>query len=179
MRSYLFAIVIAMLPICPAARADTIFNLHSNEALGALIEGTVDINTTTGVVDFADLTYTYNGLIETFMEPVQQSPYNGDYLTLFSAFNGSIFSGYYYRLILPVTTLVGYQGGLICSEVNGFGGACALLSTTQRNGSFYDDALDGTLTPNTASSVTPEPSSLALFCTGLLGVVGVVRKRCA
>lgn len=37
----------------------------------------------------------------------------------------------------------------------------------------------GTFTSSASSAVTPEPSSIALLGTGLLGIVGVVRKRFA
>lgn len=42
-----------------------------------------------------------------------------------------------------------------------------------------DGDVEGPLTTFTVSSVTPEPSSLALLGTGMLGIAGVVRKRFA
>ena len=178
MRRTLLVTVLALLPIAPAALADTTFNLLSHQADGSLIEGFVDINTVLGKVDFADLTYSadgsFKGPIQTFMTPVQESNDDGYTLTLFPAFKGSVFTGYYYDLRLPVTTLVGYDGGPICSlDAGGCGGA---VSTTLLNGGSAGDALDGTLALNEPSTVTPEPSSFGLLCTGLMGMAGLVRK---
>lgn len=181
MRRYFFALALALLPIGPAAHADTTFNLFSHQGDGSIIEGYVDINTTAGSIDFADLTYSpdgsFKGVIETFMRPVQQFNYHGYYYTAFPAFTGSVFTGYYYDLRLPVPSLVGYGGGPICSvSAGGCGGD---LSTTELNGEFYGDAEDGTLSPNEAisgTSITPEPSSFALLCTGLLGVAASLRR---
>ena len=72
----------------------------------------------------------------------------------------------------------GYGDTAITSLVIGesFGGGSPV-------GSIYNDVnidninLDVPAVPPT--TVTPEPSSIALFCTGILGLTGVIRKRLA
>lgn len=73
-------------------------------------------------------------------------------------------------LTLPVASLVGYQGGDLCTHSH--------WCSTGPNSSFINIQnnwlTDGTFTP---VSLAPEPSSLSLVVLGIGAVSGVLRKR--
>jgi hypothetical protein len=74
-------------------------------------------------------------------------------------------------LSLPVGSLVGYDGSLLCSAVTDCTGEPSVYNAGS-SGVGFDS---GSLTPEAAA--TPEPSSLALLGSGALGLAGVLRRR--
>jgi hypothetical protein len=174
------AIVFAVSLTC---RADTvtIFDLNATLDNGfgtgtaGSATGTVTIDVTTGVVTALDLvasTTAASGLGAT-STTFTTVDYVGEYPDpLDPTYDIQSLTGSNSLLLaLPVGSLVGYDGSLVCSAV----AACSGVSVygVDISGGVYFDS--GSLTPEVAA--TPEPSSLALLGSGVLGFAGVLRRR--
>jgi len=83
-------------------------------------------------------------------------------------------AGTSFYLTLPVSSLVGYTGGPLCTiSLIPCGGDYTTLYTGESDENFYFE-LGGDLTPDTP---VPEPSTLLLLATGMVGVAGTARRR--
>jgi hypothetical protein len=158
----------ALLSASLIARADsyTTFDLNSSYIFGGTIDGTLTLDTTTDLFTSADLTVAgFVGYQDGTLANVGlQGEGIGEYgVNVFSS--GSPFADL--NLFLPELTLAGYDGSPIVFPTN-------VSFLTFPNLYF---AGTGTLEP--ATSVTPEPGSLLLLATGLLGLAVLWRRQFA
>ena len=173
MRKSLFAII-ATLALTLAAHADTL-NVNGAFVSGTTLTGTLTLDTTTHLFSTANLTAAGVNYTATFTNPpTSQGPGNGDFaLVLVSQIQNQTAT---LDLFLPATSLTGYTGSPLCSTALFCGAAPDASSINVNFGLFsISEALaSGTVG---SSTVTPEPSTLALLGTGLLGAVTTLRRK--
>jgi hypothetical protein len=172
---------IAMLASCAVmlavtARADvmTVFDLSQTvddvPFVHNPLTGTLTLDTTTGFFTAADVSYlgqtysvlgqqTSNGLVW-FVPLGTDSTFRPEIFFAIQGNNGGI----------PYS-LVGYTGGSICSDA----APCDPDITELINASGdVSDLGIGTLVPE---STVPEPATVLLLCSGLLGLAPIIRRR--
>jgi hypothetical protein len=163
----------ALLSASLIARADTFttFTLNSSFFGGGTIDGTLTLDTTTDLFTGADLTA--SGFFPGFNDGTLSNV--GLQGSFGSIYNVSIFSfldpSADLNLFLPVSTLAGFDGSPILDLSN---------VTFDFLGNTYF-ACSGNLEPGGGNntSVTPEPGSLLLLATGLMGMAGLMWRKFA
>ena len=150
-----------------AAHADTIETFTLNDVTfqnGGTATGTVTIDITDGSFTNIDAIYKAGSTTDLFMGVADQGVVSNVYVAASRATSGDLLN-----FNLPQTSLVGYAGGNVCTLDHLCNGndSSALIEVNGTDIFFQT----GSLTP------TPEPSTLALFGTGILGIAGKVRHK--
>lgn len=153
-----------------AAHADTTFNVSGATEHNGTFSGTITLDTATSQFTAASITYSLFSSTYLFNVIDLQELGGGTYNTYIADAAGEQFA-----LKLPVATLSGYQGSTICTgNCLTPGGGYASAFFDMLNPRDLYNVTSGSLTP---AAATPEPSSIALLTTGLLGIAGTLRKR--
>jgi hypothetical protein len=162
--------IAAMLLSAPAVFANpvTTFGLTSNSSSIGAAAGTITIDTATGAVGPIDLSFF--GEPSSATELGSEVDFTGTDLVEIGEQWDTPGNGFYsVNIVLPVSTLVGYDGGAICSTTNPcYGGE---VSGFTYGISPYQPYTSGDLSP------TPEPASWTLVATGALGLFTILRRR--
>ena len=160
------------LSVCSSALADTL-TLSGTLINNGLFGGTVSFNSTTGVFTGADFD-AVEGLSAYLFDssPTSQfSPEVGVFLGEFSDGLGDIF-----YLGLPGSNLIGYVGGLVCSQIH----VCQGTQETLAGGLILDSTYSYAIHDGLAMlsiQVAPEPPSYMLMSSGALGLIAMVWRR--
>ena len=173
--------ILLIMPLLPAAaRADT-FALNAVLLQGTLT-GTISINTQLGTVFDSNLLFKLGAYQASVTGNAGVSHPVSPFLSL-TAITDYDATGDYLSLILPVASLLGYGGGGVCATngtfceytSNPYAGIVSSVRVSPAGTVTSIPFLSGSLTP--VAVVTPEPGTLGLLGTGMLGVAGVLRRR--
>jgi hypothetical protein len=154
-----------------AVQADSItFDASGTFGNGSTLTGIVMIDTSDGLVTAVDLSVGSPGDVGPLTTFMQGGLFSGQAVVIDATGMGAEL-----YLLVPDGSLIGYGGSVLCSTTS----VCTVLGAF----SFYEKAgvleglSSGELTEATTRVPAPEPSSMFLLVTGLLGLVGALRHK--
>ena len=197
MRFFPLAAILLVCIVSPAAKADTVYT-YTGQPFTFINQPHKPGDRVTGSFTMADplpsnltdatiepVAFSFTDGVNTFSSSLLDyygNPLSGDFLSFFTDAQGNItryavFLNYTFSPGDPPSYLEMKNDPLIDGRVEGMGDEAGieLPSIDIASSNFVAGAF--TTQEAVPSSVTPEPSSIALLGTGVVGVVGLLRKR--
>jgi hypothetical protein len=179
MRKYVYLLAAAVIAASSvSAHADTISTFDLENFVfpftGAITSGSITIDTTTGVA--TGLNFNYSSSQGTFsVSEIQAQGATTDGSLYFVGGLGTENPLNVFELHFPGPSLLNYGGGPACTVDLQF---CADVLVDNGIELFNDPVQSGdiTLVSSITTGATPEPSTFALFGTGAIGLLGLLKR---